>query len=308
MRLLVLVLCSLGSLVQALHYPLIAPNVTQLGFHYQSADAPAAPVALYALSYAHDESTIASINPKEGSFNWRLQWPNVSRYIAVHQYLLLFSEIESVVTALNGINGQLLWDWSSPAPLQDAFIVKEGQHVLLLSSKQVVKVSTATGSLLWTMDLPPPIQNAASYRILSNAVLAISADGRPTSLSFDHITGFFAEAQPHSISAHLHQESPSVLIVQEEKAVFFSRSFSLQSFCPSEGRLHTYKPSPDTSSTNPFVSMHDIGLASKGYFLIKKLSGAASVLRIKEQAGACEVESAWEFNDAVRRSAILSIR
>ena len=200
---------GLFTATQAIHYPIISPNLTQLGFHYQSADAPAAPVALYALSYAHKESTIASINPKEGTFNWRLQWPNVSRYLAVHQYLLLFSESENVVTALNGINGQFLWDWSASASLKDALVVKEGQHVLLLSSNQVVKVSTATGSLLWTMDLPSSLQNAASLRLLSNAVLAISKDGRPTSMSFDHITGFFAEAQPHSISALLYQESDS---------------------------------------------------------------------------------------------------
>lgn len=278
---------------------LLSPNISQLAFHYQSADLASAPVTIYALSHPQDsEPVVASINPRDGSFTWRLQWPDIKRYIAVHDKLVLVST--SGVTILHGPSGQFLGDYTFEEPLLDVSPVEHNSALLCLTSRSLYKLEAANGDLIWSKALPEAALEHKPVKIVSDAVLLLGSDNHPRTIDFNSATGETLSAQPHTNKHYIENASTDVLAFADLPAfAYLTKSFSIQSFCPTTSKTVTYKPAKDTSSTNPFVSISSLGLESAGYFLASKKNGAASVLRFKD-TDSCEIEQAWDFAEAVR--------
>ena len=278
---------------------LLSPNISQLAFHYQSADLPSAPVTVYALSHPQDsDPVIASISPRDGSFTWRLQWPDIKRYIAIHDKLVLVST--RGVTILHGLSGQFLGDYTFGEALLDVSPVEHNSALLCLTSRSLYKLEAANGNLIWSKALPESALEHAPAKVVSDAVLLLGSDNHPRFVDFNSATGEILGAQPHTLKHYIEDASTDALAFPNLPAfAYLTKSFSIQSFCPITSKSVIYKPVKDTSSTNPFVSIRSLGLESAGYFLASKKNGAASVLRFKD-AESCEIEQAWDFTEAVR--------
>jgi len=278
---------------------LISPNISQLAFHYQSQDLASAPVTLYALSHSQgSDPVVASISPRDGSFIWRLQWPDTKQYMAVQDKLILISS--RGVTILHGQSGIFLGDYVLEEALLDVAVVENGSRLLCLSSKQVVKLDASNGEVIWTRALPQTVAQLHPARVIAGGILLIGPDNHPRMINFDAATGEIQSTHPQTVTSYITDSKKDIIAFPDISAfAYITNSFSIQSLCPSNSKAVTHKPSPDTTSTNPYVSIQDLGLTSSGYFLARKRNGAASVLRFVADAKACAIESAWEFNDPV---------
>jgi hypothetical protein len=252
--------CLLLPLASAFRHIALTGVPSQLSLEFLGADQSNAPAALITLS---DDGLLARLQPTSGDVVWR-QRVDGARAFHVQADLVL-SVTPTEVHLFHAVTGFLQWSRRLP-DVRAAYL--HGNDTIVLTGERVLKLSLADGSTA------AEIAEAGAVMLFEREEsLATYADGRLT-------------------IGKQHFKAPSFIIPFPllNKLVFLAANNVLTVACPT---VSTFKTS------EPYVGLVQLdGLAAHGYFIGKKRDGKSSILRFK--AGReCEIESAWEFSDAV---------